>query len=80
MHKVKLYYSGRTDAGVHAQCQMVNFYTDTKVEVKNMARIINYHLPEDISVLDARRVEEDFHARFSAKGKHYKYIVYNSFS
>lgn len=79
MHEVKLYYSGRTDAGVHAQGQMVNFYTDTKVEVKNMARLINYHLPEDISVLDARKVEEDFHARFSAKGKHYKYIVYNSF-
>ncbi|WP_455256910.1 tRNA pseudouridine(38-40) synthase TruA, partial [Peptoniphilus asaccharolyticus] len=79
MHEVKLYYSGRTDAGVHAQGQIVNFYTDTSVEVKNMARLINYHLPDDISVLSAWEVEEEFHARFSAKGKHYKYIVYNSF-
>lgn len=79
MHEVKLFYSGRTDAGVHAQGQIVNFYTNTSVKIENIARLINYYLPNDISVLEAREVEDGFHARFSAKGKHYKYIVYNSF-
>lgn len=79
MHDVKIYYSGRTDAGVHAQGQVVNFQTNTTVKIQDMARVINFHLPDDISVLEVWKASDEFHARFSAKGKHYKYIVYNSF-
>lgn len=79
MQEVKIFYSGRTDTGVHAQGQIVNFHTNTSVKIENMARLINFYLPSDISVLDAWEIDDDFHARFSAKGKHYKYLVYNSF-
>lgn len=76
-HKVKIYGAGRTDSGVHALGQVANFYSDTNITMENLPRVINYHLPEDISVIKAEVVPDDFHARFSAKGKHYRYIVFN---
>ncbi|WBW50488.1 tRNA pseudouridine(38-40) synthase TruA [Peptoniphilus equinus] len=76
---IKLCYAGRTDNDVHAFGQVVNFHTDSVVALSNMARLINFHLPETVSVLSAEAVPEDFHARYSAVGKHYTYLIYNGF-
>lgn len=76
--KTKIYYAGRTDRGVHALGQYANFKSDTTIDIGNLPRVINYNLPEDVSVISARYVDDDFHARFSAKKKKYRYVVYRS--
>lgn len=74
----KIYSAGRTDKGVHSLGQFANFYAETTIDLGNLPRVINYHLPEDISVVSAKKVSNDFHARFSSKKKIYRYIIYNS--
>lgn len=76
--ETKIYSAGRTDRGVHALGQYVNFYTDTTIDLGNLPRVINFHLPDDISVISAKEVPFDFHARFSAREKIYSYVVYNN--
>lgn len=76
--KVKTVASGRTDKGVHALGQVINFHTDTKIKEENIKFAINYNLPLDIRVIESREVEEDFNARFSAKEKTYVYLIDNS--
>ncbi|WP_138159366.1 tRNA pseudouridine(38-40) synthase TruA [Peptoniphilus catoniae] len=75
-HKVKLMSAGRTDTGVHAAGQVVNFFSNTSIDIGNLPKVINFHLPDDISVIGAEYVNDDFHSRFSAKGKHYRYYIY----
>lgn len=76
--EISVVAAGRTDAGVHAYGQVVNFYADTTIDIGNMPKVINYHLPEDISIVEAKYVDEDFSARFDAKSKIYKYVIYNN--
>lgn len=76
--KIEIVGAGRTDAGVHALGQVINFHTETSVDIGNMPKVINYHLPEDISIVGAKFVSEDFSARFDAKSKIYKYVIYNN--
>ncbi len=76
--KVKINGSGRTDAGVHAIGQVANFKIESKIDVSRIPDALNSKLPKDISIIDAEEVDEDFHARYSAKGKVYRYLVYNS--
>jgi len=76
--ETKIYYAGRTDRGVHALGQYANFYSDTTIDIGNLPKVINYNLPSDVSVIDANFVSEDFHARFSAKKKKYRYVIYKS--
>ena len=74
---VEVIGAGRTDAGVHATGQVghMDLRNDRPDKV---ADAMNYHLrPHPIAVLKAERVEEDFHARFSATARHYRYIVIN---
>jgi len=71
--KVKVYCAGRTDKGVHAMAQIVNFHTDSRLSPGELKRAINANLPKDIYVKDAVRVSDDFHARYSAKRKVYLY-------
>lgn len=70
--------AGRTDAGVHALGQVVHF--DTEVVRSDRAWILgtNGNLPTDIRILWARRVTEDFHARYSAMARQYRYVIYNN--
>ncbi|MDR1588522.1 MAG: tRNA pseudouridine synthase A [Treponema sp.] len=73
-HPVSLIGSGRTDAGVHAAGQVANFYTD----IKNMAPerfvpAINTFLPADVRILEAAETRRDFHARFDARLRTYRY-------
>lgn len=76
--KVKINGSGRTDAGVHALGQVANFKIESQIPVNRIPDALNSKLPKDISIIDAEEVEDEFHARYSAKGKIYKYLVYNS--
>jgi len=71
--EVKVCCAGRTDKGVHAMAQIVNFHTDSRLSPGELKRAINANLPKDIYVKDAVRVSDDFHARYSAKGKVYLY-------
>ncbi|CAH2215191.1 tRNA pseudouridine(38-40) synthase TruA [Tepidibacter aestuarii] len=76
--KANVTSSGRTDAGVHALGQVANFYTNSRIPVDKLPGAINSKLPDDISILDAKEVDYDFHARYSAKKKRYRYVILNS--
>lgn len=76
--KIRVFGSGRTDAGVHALNQVANFTTNTTIEAKNLLRGINSLLPEDIVVKDLMDTDGAFHARYDAKSKVYLYQIVNS--
>ena len=67
--------SGRTDSGVHARAQVAHFDTGARMAADKFAIALNTHLPADIRVLYSEEVSPDFHARFSAKEKQYRYFV-----
>lgn len=67
--------SGRTDAGVHALGQVVNFKVAKDVPLRAFSEGLNRLLPRDMAVLDAREVHPDFHARFDARGRLYRYQI-----
>ena len=77
LHKreVKTYASGRTDAGVHAKGQVLHFDSELPIAVDKFPRVINGFLPEDILFVSMEEVHDDFHARYDAKGKEYRYFV-----
>ena len=68
----------RTDAGVHAIEFFCHYDTDKYIEQKGIVAALNTVLPNDISVIDCNYVDDDFHARYSAKGKNYIYRIFNS--
>lgn len=69
--------SGRTDAGVHAEGQIANIHLSREFTPWKLRAAINGNLPFDIRIMDVEIVPDDFHARFSAKGKSYRYRVFN---
>lgn len=72
---IELAAAGRTDAGVHAYGQVVNFFTDGCIPVDRIARAANSLLPDDIVVRAAGEADTDFSARHSAKSKTYVYRI-----
>ena len=76
-HQVRLHGSGRTDAGVHARGMVATFATDRPLPLRAFSDGLNSLLPPEIAVLDAQEVPDDFHPRFDAKGKHYRYTIFN---
>lgn len=76
--KIEMIGSGRTDAGVHAIGQIVNFFTDGRIEVEKIPYAASGVLPPDIVVVEAREVDRDFSALHSAKSKIYIYKILNS--
>ncbi len=78
---IQIYGAGRTDAGVHAQGQVAHFdldYGDRSLTAIELSKAINAHLHgHSISILEAEEVEPDFHARFSATNKMYRYLILN---
>ncbi len=68
----------RTDAGVHALEYLFHFHSETEIPAERLPYALNYHLPKDISALSAWEMPQEFHARFSAKGKRYIYRIWNS--
>lgn len=69
--------SGRTDAGVHAKGQVVNFHAHTRMQATEVMQGLNSLLPADIVVLHAEEAPDSFHARFSARSKIYEYRILN---
>ncbi len=76
--KVRVHSAGRTDAGVHAlaQCAHVDV-PKSRLTTAQWTAAVNAYLPPTIRILRCREVGEDFHARFSAKGKIYRYRIWN---
>ena len=70
--------AGRTDAGVHAIAQVVHFDTPVARPASAWVRGVNAHLPKSMSVRWAVAVAPDFHARFSATGRRYRYVLLNT--
>ncbi len=76
--EIKVIGSGRTDAGVHARCQVVNFDPgDWAIPPERAAYALNSLLPGDIVSTESEEAPDDFHARFSAVSKTYRYIIDN---
>ncbi|MGQ9424715.1 tRNA pseudouridine(38-40) synthase TruA [Gilvimarinus sp. F26214L] len=75
---ITLVCAGRTDAGVHASSQIVHFDTLAERPLKAWSLGVNARLPQGVSVRWAREIGPEFHARFSAVARSYRYIVYNS--
>lgn len=76
-HEVSVTCAGRTDAGVHATQQVIHFDTTSERTDKSWVFGANSHLPPDISVVWSQEVSPDFHARYSALSRRYRYILYN---
>lgn len=78
MHKgkeIKVSASGRTDAGVHAKGQVIHFDSPYSFPAENWGKALNALLPEDIAVMSVEEASADFHARFDASGKEYRYMI-----
>jgi tRNA pseudouridine38-40 synthase len=69
--------SGRTDAGVHAEAQVASVRLETRIEPGPLRRALNSVLPHDVAVRDVEHVADEFHALRDARGKHYRYAVWN---
>lgn len=69
--------AGRTDAGVHATQQVVHFDAPVERPLSAWVRGVNSHLPDGVAVCWAQLVGEEFHARFSARGRRYRYLLLN---
>ncbi|MGB3726577.1 MAG: tRNA pseudouridine(38-40) synthase TruA [Glaciecola sp.] len=78
IEKVTITCAGRTDAGVHATAQVVHFDTQVERPLKAYTRGMNTILPPDIAVTWAKPVSFDFHARYTAFARRYRYIIYNN--
>ena len=74
---VEVVCAGRTDTGVHATGQVVHFDTSAARSDRGWLLGTNTNLPPDISVAWVRQVADDFHARFSATGRSYRYVILN---
>jgi len=75
--KIKVNSSGRTDAGVHALGQVVNFKTEALLSCERIFIGLNGILPDDIVIRSAEEVPDTFDARRSAKSKVYRYVILN---
>lgn len=67
--------AGRTDSGVHATSQVVNFITSARLDEAAWLRALNAHLPDDIAIRATCFVADSFHARLSALGRRYRYRI-----
>jgi len=74
---VTVHGSGRTDAGVHAEGQVANVQLQREISPDKLRSAINGNLEADVRVLSVKVVPDDFHARYSATGKTYRYRVVN---
>ena len=75
---VKTFAAGRTDAGVHAAGQVVHFESDFQIPDNRWADALNGKLPVNITILESTSVEREWHACYSAKYRHYRYVINNS--
>ncbi|OON97901.1 MAG: tRNA pseudouridine(38-40) synthase TruA [Epulopiscium sp. Nele67-Bin005] len=76
--KIEVLGAGRTDTGVHAKAQCCMAILDTKIPITKFASAMNAKLPKDIVVQSVEEADENFHPRFNAKRKTYRYQILNS--
>jgi tRNA pseudouridine38-40 synthase len=76
--QVRIHSSGRTDAGVHAEGMAAHFQTESNLPLRAFRDGVNRFLPRDVAIRDACEMPESFHARFSARGKWYRYTIYRN--
>lgn len=77
-HAVEIHGAGRTDAGVHALAQVAHVRLNTALSPAEVQAYLTRYLPGDIAVLRCETADERFHARLNARGKHYRYRIWNS--
>ncbi|MBQ8125869.1 MAG: tRNA pseudouridine(38-40) synthase TruA [Kiritimatiellae bacterium] len=75
---VRIFGSSRTDAGVHARGFVGHFHLTKPIPPKNLVRALNSRLPESVRILKAAYAKAEFDARLSAKGKEYRYQLYQA--
>ncbi|HEY1812436.1 MAG TPA: tRNA pseudouridine(38-40) synthase TruA [Kofleriaceae bacterium] len=75
-HETIVTGASRTDAGVHARGQVASFRTEKAIPLHGIRRGLNSLLPPQIAVREAAEAADDFHPRFSALGKHYRYTIF----
>ncbi len=73
---VRVHGAGRTDAGVHAQGQVISFRAEWRHSIEDLQRGMNALLPPDVAVRESAEASERFHARYSAKSREYRYKLY----
>jgi tRNA pseudouridine38-40 synthase len=74
-HPIATVCAGRTDAGVHALAQVVHFDSDSRRPLSAWVRGVNAHLPPGVAVQQAAVVAPDFHARYGARRRQYRYLI-----
>ena len=74
----RVHGAGRTDAGVHAKAQVAHFKTSMDISAEKIPVALNAVLPEDVVCVGAEEVTQDFHSRFDAQSKHYRYYILNT--
>ena len=75
-YPIRIHGAGRTDTGVHAAAQVAHFDAPTLVPAHRWASILNARLPDDIVIRGSAAVHADWHARFSALWRRYRYLIY----
>ncbi len=75
--EVRVLAAGRTDTGVHARGQVIAFHCSWQHTPEDLRRALNALLPESIALLDVAEAAEDFHPRYSARSREYRYFVLN---
>jgi len=76
--KVTVTGAGRTDAGVHATCQIAHFDLKKKIKKKNFILGVNQYIGNNpVTVLDIKKTHNKFHSRFDAKKRTYQYVIIN---
>ncbi len=75
--KIQIIGASRTDAGVSALGQVANFQLDSSIPTENFARALNPYLPDEIFIIEAQEVDENFNSRFNALNKQYCYRIHN---
>ena len=74
---IEVHGAGRTDAGVHASAQVLHFDTHVERSTRSWLLGVNTNLPDDINLLWVRPVSDEFHARYSATSRSYRYVILN---
>lgn len=77
---IRIHGTSRTDRGVHARGMVFHFDADWKTSPKRLESALRRHLPRSVQVSPIQRVSADFHARFSATSKEYRYFIHEGFA
>lgn len=75
--RIRIHHSGRTDAGVHAKGQVAHFDLNKKIDPSSFRYSLNSLMNPDVRIMKIQKVQDDFHSRFSATGKEYRYLIWN---